>query len=96
MEYRPCPIDTSAITLPAELEKLTEQLAANGHDLWAAQRIADGWCYGPVRDDGNKRHPCLVPYDQLPENEKQYDRITAMGTLKAILSLGYKILPPDQ
>ena len=92
--YKPSPIDTSGVSLPAELRKLSEQLAENAHDLWAAQRLAEGWAYGARRDDGEKRHPCLLPYDQLPEGEKEYDRITALGTVKAILSLGYTILPP--
>jgi len=95
MTYKPAPIDTSAVSLPSELEKLTEQLAAHTHDLWAQQRIAEGWSYGPYRDDQNKRHPCLVPYEELPDGEKSYDRITALGTLKAILSLGYTIIPPQ-
>jgi len=94
MTYRPAPIDTSAVSLPQELHTLIEKLAANAHDLWAAQRLADGWSYGPQRDDQKKRHPCLVHYDELPDTEKEYDRITALGTLRAILSLGYTILPP--
>jgi ryanodine receptor 2 len=96
MSYHPSPIDTSAVSLPPELAELTERLAANSHDLWAAQRLAEGWSYGPYRDDKNKQHPCLVPYDRLPEEEKEYDRITALGTLKAILSLGYRIAPPGR
>ena len=94
MTYKPVPSDTSGVSLPSELEKLIEQLAANTHDLWAEQRLAEGWSYGPHRDDRKKRHPCLVPYEELPDSEKSYDRITALGTLKAILSLGYKIIPP--
>jgi len=93
MTYKPMPIDTSAVSLPSELGKLIEQLAANTHDLWAERRLAEGWSYGEFRDDPNKRHPCLVPYDRLPDSEKEYDRITALGTLKAILSLGYTIRP---
>jgi len=95
MTYKPTPIDTSKVSLPAALRELTERLAENTHDLWAAQRLAEGWSYGPHRDDQNKRHPCLVPYGQLPEGEKEYDRITALGALKAILSLGYRIAPPN-
>lgn len=94
MTYKPTPIDTSAVSLPAELRTLTEELAENTHDIWAAQRIAEGWSYGPQRDDAKKLHPCLMPYDQLPESEKEYDRVTSLGALKAILSLGYRILPP--
>lgn len=95
MTYIPKPIDTSAVVLSPELRALTERLAENTHDLWAAQRLAQGWTHGPKRDDTQKQHPCLVPYADLPESEKEYDRHTALGTLKAILSLGYKITNPD-
>ncbi len=91
MRYYPQPIETSSISLPPELVQLTERLAKNAHDLWACQRLQDGWTYGPQRDDQAKKHPCLVPYDQLPDFEKEYDRTTVMGTLKAILALGYRI-----
>lgn len=94
MSYQPTPVDTSKVELPSELIALTERLAENAHDLWAAQRIAQGWSYGPQRDDGKKLHPCLVPYAELPESEKDYDRQAALGTLKAILRLGYEITPP--
>jgi hypothetical protein len=95
MEYVPRPINAGDVALPPELAPLTERLAENAHDLWAAQRLAQGWRYGPQRDDAQKLHPCLVPYDQLPDSEKEYDRIAALGTLKAILSLGYRIVPPQ-
>jgi hypothetical protein len=91
MSYRPSPIDTSQVRLRPELGELTELLAANAHDIWAKQRMREGWKYGPVRDDVRKSHPCLVPYDQLPESEKEYDRLTAMETLKAIIALGFVI-----
>jgi hypothetical protein len=91
MSYEPNPIDTSGIALTCEIERLTERLAENAHDLWARQRRADGWTYGQHRDDTTKRHPCLVPYASLPESEKRYDREAAMGTLKAILAFGYII-----
>jgi ryanodine receptor 2 len=91
MTYIPRPIDTSGVQLPAELAALTERLAEHTHDLWAAQRIHDGWTYGPSRNDQLKQHPSLVPYKDLSESEKEYDRITAVGTLKAILQLGYRV-----
>lgn len=91
MSYQPRPISTASVELPAELLSLTERLAENTHDLWAVQRLAQGWTLGPQRDDAKKLHPCLVPYAELPENEKEFDRITALGTLKAILKLGYRI-----
>ena len=89
--YMPKPIDTSGIKLSEDLLALTERIAENVHDVWAAGRIKEGWEYGPVRDDIKKETPCLVPYPQLPESEKEYDRNTALETVKTILSLGYSI-----
>lgn len=94
MTYKPSPIRAEEIRLPPQLLPLTERLAENAHDLWAAQRLSQGWAYGPHRDDTRKLHPCLVPYDQLTETEKGYDRLAALGTLRAILALGYQIVPP--
>jgi len=91
MTYQPNPIETSNITLPKELEDLLEHLAENTHDNWAMQRLKGGWTYGPERNDAEKKHPCLVPYTDLPESEKEYDRVTAIQTLKAITVLGYTI-----
>jgi hypothetical protein len=53
--------------------------------------MQDGWTYGPHRDDAKRTHPCLVPYEQLPESEKEYDRVMVNEALKAILALGYRI-----
>jgi hypothetical protein len=92
--YRPSPIRAEEVRLSPQLIPLTERLAENAHDLWAAQRLSEGWTYGPHRDDARKLHPCLVPYGQLTESEKEYDRLAALGTLKAILALGYRIVPP--
>ncbi len=89
--YRPAPMDTSKARLPHEIEQLTEQLARNAHEVWAQQRMAEGWRWGAHRDDTRKLHPSLVPYEQLPESEKEYDRSTAMQTVKAILALGFRI-----
>jgi hypothetical protein len=89
--YTPRTIDTFSIVIPPSLRALTERLAENAHDVWAQRRLSEGWTWGPQRDDAAKKHPCLVPYDQLPESEKQYDRDAAIETLKAILALGYRI-----
>jgi hypothetical protein len=89
--YTPKPVDLSDVNLPAELEPLIEQMAKNVHDVWAQSRISDGWRYGPERNDERKEHPCLVEYEQLPDSERAYDRNTAIGTLKLILKLGFKI-----
>ncbi len=89
--YTPKPIDTSGIELPKEITELTEKIAENVHENWAVERIADGWIYGEKRDDEKKTTPCLVPYGELPEREKDFDRVTAMESIKTILALGYKI-----
>lgn len=89
--YIPQPVDTTDVRLPKELESLVEAMAENVHDVWAEARIAEGWAYGEERDDINKTNPCLVPYEQLPESEKEYDRQTAISTLKLIRKLGFKI-----
>ncbi len=91
MSYEPKPIDTSRIELNREIEELTELLARNAHDNWARQRMLEGWRYGANRDDKKKEHPCLVPYEQLPDSEKEYDRKSAMETLKAIIAMGYDV-----
>lgn len=90
-KYTPRPLNTEGVTLPAELLELTERLSENAHEIWAQQRIRDGWTLGVKRDDARKEHPCLVPYAELPESEKVYDRNAAMETLKAIVGLGWKI-----
>ena len=90
--YKPSPLDDTSVVLPKELEALAESLAKNVHDVWAANRIAEGWTYGLVRDDAKKQTPCLVPYEDLPEIEKAYDRNTAIGTLKYILANGFEIV----
>ena len=90
--YKPKPIDTSAVTLSEDILALTERMAEHNHDIWAMGRIKEGWSYGPKRDDGLKQNPCLVPYRDLPESEKEYDRKTALEALKLILAAGYQIV----
>ena len=90
-KYTPQPIDTTDVALPKELEQLVEEMAKNVHEVWAVTRIKQGWKYGEKRNDELKTHPCLVPYEDLPEEEKEYDRNTSIGTLKLIMKLGFKI-----
>ena len=89
--YTPQPIDTSEILIPTELEPLVEVMAKNVHEVWAKERIIQGWTYGEYRDDIKKHHPCLVPYEELSEDEKKYDRNTSQETLKLIIKLGFSI-----
>ena len=89
--YIPQPIDTKDVVMPEELNQLVEQMAKNVHEIWSQTRIAQGWTYGPERNDAEKKHPCLVPYEELPEEEKVYDRNTSVETLKFILKAGFDI-----
>lgn len=89
--YIPVPVDTSGVELPQQLAELTEKMARNVHEVWAAERIAEGWTYGPQRNDSLKQHPSLIPYAELSDSERDYDRHTAVETLKLILMLGYRI-----
>ena len=90
--YIPQPIDTKGVVLPKELNALAEEIAKNVHEVWSKGRMKEGWTYGEKRDDARKRHPCLVPYENLTETEKEYDRNTSQETLKLILKLGFKIV----
>lgn len=90
-KYLPQPIVTTYVKLPVELKQLVESMAKNVHEVWALSRISQGWTYGKQRDDEKKTHPSLVPYEELPEEEKEYDRNTAISTLKFIMKMGYKI-----
>lgn len=89
--YTPKPINTDDIELSEDIMELCELISKNTHDVWAEVRIKDGWSYGERRDDERKLHPCLIPYEELPEAEKEYDRSTSLETLKLIVKLGYNI-----
>jgi hypothetical protein len=90
-EYVPSPIDISDEILDNSIEEIIEVLSKNVHEVWAKSRMDQGWTYGPERSDILKQHPCLIPYEDLPEIEKAYDRDTALGTLKLISRLGFEI-----
>lgn len=94
MKYEPKPIDTSDVKLSRDIIALSELLAKNTHEVWAENRMKEGWKYGKERNDAEKLHPCLVAYEELAESEKEYDRSTAMETLKLIEKLGYRIRKP--
>ena len=90
--YSPSLMDLRQVELPDDIDALREALAENSHDRWAIERQSEGWTYGPKRDDAKLESPDMVPYAQLPESEKQYDRLMAVDTLKLLISLGYKII----
>lgn len=90
-EYIPSPVDTSDVNLPEELLSLSELLSENVHENWAAARMSDGWTFGPEFDEAARKTPNMVPYPELDECEKDYDRRSSMETLKLIMKLGFKI-----
>jgi hypothetical protein len=90
-DYEPRPIPTENVVLDDEILDLVERLAENAHDIWASERLGDGWTFGPERDDTGRRHPCLVPYAQLLERDRDYDRTMVIGSIRAILALGFTI-----
>ena len=90
--YNPRPIDLSDVQLTEDLNELREAIAENAHEVWAVERQAQGWSFGPERNDEKKENPCMVPYSQLPEKEKDFDRNMAMDTIKLLKKLGYDII----
>ena len=95
-KYIPNPVDTKSVDLPKGLESLVEEMSKNVHEVWAQTRISQGWTYGEERNDTEKKHPCLMPYEELSEEEKEYDRNTSVETIKLILKLGFKITRDSQ
>lgn len=91
-DYKPAPLDLSEVQLPESLTELTEAIAQNTHEVWSQGRMNGGWTYGPVRDDAQKKHPDLLPYSALTDEEKEFDRATAISAIKLIVKLGYKIV----
>ncbi len=94
--YNPKPIDLSDVELTEDLNELREAIAENAHDVWAVERQAQGWTYGEQRDDNKKETPCMVPYSQLPDSEKKFDRDMAMNTLKLVKKLGYDLVKREE
>ena len=94
--YTPKPIDLSDVELTEDLNELREAIAENAHEIWAENRQAEGWTYGPQRDDRLKQTPDMVPYSQLPEGEKEYDREMAIKTIKLLKKLGYDLIKREE
>lgn len=92
--YKPAPLDLSAITLTPKLEELVDQLAENTHNLWAKERIQQGWTYGLNEDPDMFRSPHLVPYAKVDDAIKKANRDTASETVRTLLVYGYNLDPP--
>lgn len=90
--YVPQPLNLEEVVLPEEVLELSEKIAKNMHDVWTEQRMNEGWTYGEERNDLEEKHPCLVEYENLPESEKEYDRNTALSSLKMVYALGFEIV----
>lgn len=90
--YIPDPIETKDVELSDDLKSLSEDLAKHVHEVWAKGRIAQGWTHGPLRNDELKQTPCLVPYEELTEEERDYDRNTSQETLRFLIKQGYRIV----
>ena len=89
--YEPYPINLDDVILDEDLAELQEAIAENAHEIWAKARTDQGWSYGPERNDAKKETPDMIPYCNLPESEKLYDREMAMQTLKLVKKLGFEI-----
>lgn len=94
--YVPNPLDTTRVQLSSDVRDLVEHLAENTHDVWARQRLSEGWRYGSQRNDERKQHPCLVSYSELTESEKEYDRQTSLETIKTLIALGFELVSPER
>lgn len=90
--YEPHPLNLDNVSLETDLDELREAIAENAHEVWAKARKDEGWTYGPVRDDNKKQHPDMIPYNLLPESEKEYDRQMAVNTIKLLKKLGFEII----
>ena len=90
--YEPSPIGLDDVELSEDLSELQEAIAENAHEIWAKNRRDQGWSYGLERNDQKKETPDMIPYCNLPESEKLYDREMAMQTLKLVKKLGFEIV----
>lgn len=94
--YKPHPINLSDVKLEKEIVELREAIAENAHEVWAKARREEGWSYGPERDDSEKTDPNLLPYDLLPEKEKERFRQISMESIKFLKKLGWSFINGKQ
>ncbi|CAG00547.1 unnamed protein product, partial [Tetraodon nigroviridis] len=94
--YKPAPLDLNHVKLTPNQNTLVERLAENGHNVWARDRVRQGWTYSIVQDIVNRRNPRLVPYNLLDEKTKKTNRDTVCSAVRTLIGYGYNIEPPDQ
>ncbi|XP_029705792.1 ryanodine receptor 3 isoform X9 [Takifugu rubripes] len=94
--YKPAPLDLSDVKLTGGQEVLVDKLAENAHNVWAKDRIKQGWTYGIQQDVKSRRNPRLVPYALLDERTKKSNRDSLREAIRTLVGYGYDIDPPDQ
>ncbi|KAK2879234.1 hypothetical protein Q8A67_020025 [Cirrhinus molitorella] len=94
--YKPSPLDLSDVKLSAGQELLVDKLSENAHNVWAKDRIKQGWTYGIQQDVKSKRNPRLVPYALLDERTKKSNRDSLREAIRTLIGYGYNVEPPDQ
>uniref|UniRef100_A0A6I8Q7E5 Ryanodine receptor 1 n=1 Tax=Xenopus tropicalis TaxID=8364 RepID=A0A6I8Q7E5_XENTR len=94
--YKPAPLDLSHVKLTPAQNTLVDKLAENGHNVWARDRVLQGWTYSIIQDIKNKRNPRLVPYSLLDEKTKKTNRDSLCEAVRTLIGYGYNIEPPDQ
>lgn len=73
------------------LDSEVEELAMIEHERWMEQKNSDGWKYDPLTDKAGKKHQLLLPWEELPESEKEKDRILVRSIPKILANAGYAI-----
>jgi serine/threonine protein kinase len=94
--YHPTPLDMSTVCIPLSIEIVLEIIAEQDHFTWCVEKTWADWIYAPIRNNDLKQHPALQPYHLLSDETKTKNRHTAIATIKAVLSLGYKIISPHR
>jgi len=90
--YTPKPVLMEKSELSSEIQELIEKLAENAHDIWAEGKIRNGWEFGEELDKDTKKHPNLVPYSELSEQDKDYDREMVIGTISYLVKNNFLTL----
>lgn len=87
---------TQTLLFPGDTE--IETMAKMEHERWAWEKRLKGFSYGKTRNDALKKHPCLVPYHELPELEKEKDRILVKIYPALLDDINYSVIPlsPEQ
>ena len=89
--YKPKPIDTSDVILSEEITDVIEILSRNTHEVWAEQKLKDGWTYAETTNVEKRTHSCIKEYEKLSEEEIRYDKNTVTEAIKVLIKMGYKI-----